>query len=148
VSRSGYNRYMVVVGAGRHAKFARLTDAERCAHFLGVLSVAAQSPIRGYLLIGEEEAGADEIAREAAVTRRQAQSAIEKLKRVGVLQRDGTVGAWFVHDWSDVNPEPKSDPAGAKRQAAYRARRQARNGSSNAMSNAPRNAPVTGRVTP
>lgn len=106
----GFDRYMVVVGAGRNRKFARLTDSERCAHFLGVLSVAAQSPRRGYLLISEqEEAGPEEIATEAGVSVKVAKNTMAKLMRVGVLERDEEVGAWFVHDWDDVNPSPGAE---------------------------------------
>jgi hypothetical protein len=123
-----FDRYMVEKGAGKHAKFARFTDGERCAHFLGVLSIAAQAPIRGYLLVGEQEAGAAEVSVEAAVTKAQAETALVKLKRIGVLERDNEVGAWFVHDWADMNPEPKHDATNAKRQADYRARRTACNG--------------------
>lgn len=105
-----FDRYMVVVGAGRNRKFARLTDSERCAHFLGVLSVAAQSPRRGYLLVTDgEEAGPEEIASEAGVTVKVAESTMSKLMRVGVLKRDDDVGAWFVHDWNDVNPSPGAE---------------------------------------
>ena len=93
-----------------------------------MLSIAAQAPIRGYLLVGEQEAGAAEVSVEAAVTKAQAETALVKLKRIGVLERDNEVGAWFVHDWADMNPEPKHDATNAKRQADYRARRTACNG--------------------
>lgn len=130
MASSKFQCYMVKVGAGRHAKFARLTDGERVAHFLGVLSIAAQSPIRGYLLVGDHAAGAEEIASEASVSRRTAQSTIDKLTKVGVLEHDDDLGAWFVHDWADVNPEPKKDATAAERQRRHRERlRLARNGS-------------------
>lgn len=128
---------MLVLGAGRNRKFARLTDSERCAHFLGVLAIAAQSPIRGYLLVeGEMEAGAEEVASEAGVPVKVAESALAKLKRVGVLKRDGDQGAWWVHDWWEVNPEPRPDPTNAVRQANHRERR---NGARNGPHNAPGN---------
>jgi len=124
-----FDRYMVKVGAGRHAKFARFTDGERVAYFLGVLSIAAQSPIRGYLLVGDHAADHTEIAQEAAVSKRTAQSTIDKLKKVGVLEHDDELGAWRVHDWSDVNPEPKKDATATERQRRHRDRlRAARNG--------------------
>ena len=65
-----FDRYMVVIGAGRNRKFARFTDSERCAHFLGVLAIAAQAPVRGYLLVENDEAGAEEVAEEAGVSKR------------------------------------------------------------------------------
>lgn len=127
MASKSYDRYMLVHGAGRDAKLAGLTDPERCAYFLGVLSIASQAPVRGYLLLGEEEAGPDAVAMEAAVSKRVARSAMDKLKKIGVLQRDEELGAWFPTNWWKFNPEPKKDPGGAKRQAEYRARRTARN---------------------
>ncbi len=116
---------MIVRGAGRNAKFARFTGDERCAHFLGVLSLAAGAPIRGALLVGDDEAGVPEIALEAGVSEKVAASALAKLKARGVLIRDEELGAWVVHDWGEVNPEPKKDPGNADRQRRYRERRSA-----------------------
>ena len=128
----GYDRYMIVVGAGRNRKFVRLTDSERCAHFLGVLSIAAQSPRRGYLLISDgEEAGAEEVANEAAVPLRAARGAMDKLKRLGVLIRDEEVSAWRVRDWDEINPPPGTSTERVRR---YRANQ--------------RNASATGNGTP
>lgn len=125
-----FDRYMVAIGAGHHRKFARFTDSERCAHFLGVLSIAAAAPIRGYLLVGDHEADEVEVAQEASVTLKAAESALQKAKDRGLLIYDGEVGAWRVHDWDDFNPTPKKDPTAAERMRAYRARRAARmNGS-------------------
>jgi hypothetical protein len=148
MSRRKFDRYMVVSGAGRHIKFARLTDAERCAHFLGVLSIAAQAPVRGCLLVGEQEAEALEVAQEARVTEKAAASALRKLKAVGVLTRDDDLDCWRVHDWADVNPEPKTDATNAERQQRYRDRRKARNAPSNAPSNGVTSARVTPSITP
>ena len=131
-----FDRYMIVLGAARNRKFARLTDSELRAHFFGVLAVAAQSPRRGYLLVSTSmEAGAHEVAAEAGVSLRIATSAVEKLKQVGVLERDDEAGAWFVHDWWDHNPEPERvDPTNADRQRRYR-QRNVTNNVSNAVSN-------------
>jgi hypothetical protein len=129
MSRRKFDRYMVQIGAGRNNKFVRFTDSERCAHFLGVLSIAASSPIRGCLLIGNDQATDAEIANEAGVTRQVAASALSKLKTKGILEFDAEVNAWRVHDWEDMNPEPKHDPTAAKRMVEYRDRR--RNGARN-----------------
>lgn len=122
-----YDRYMVVIGMGRNRKFVPLTDSEFRAHAVGVLSLAAQAPIRGYFLVGDQEPTPEEVANEAGgkVTPRVARSAIAKLKDRGVLEFDEEMRAWRIHDWDDVNPTPKKDPTGAKRQADFRARRAA-----------------------
>jgi hypothetical protein len=138
MSRRKFDRYMVVAGAGNHVKFARLTDGERCAHFLGVLSIAAQAPIRGCLLVGDQEAEAVEIAHEARVAEKVALSALAKLKAIGVLERDDDLGCWRVHDWDDVNPAPKEDATAAERSKRYRDKRKARDA----------NGAVTDTVTP
>jgi DNA-binding transcriptional regulator YhcF (GntR family) len=130
---------MVAIGAGRHRKFVRFTDSERCAHFLGVLSLAAQSPRRGYLLIGDGvEAGPEEIANEANVNIRTARSALQKLEQVGILERDERVGAWRIHNWEKVNPDPR-DATAADRQRRRRERLKTRD--------VTRDDAVTSRVT-
>lgn len=123
--RQKFDRYMIAIGAGRNKKFVRLTDSERCAHFLGVLSLAAQSPIRGYLLITEDvEVEAGDVANEAGgkVTPRIAETALQKLKDRGVLLWHEDMGAWYVNDWDEINPAPKTDNTAAERQARRRER--------------------------
>jgi hypothetical protein len=125
MSPQKFDRYMIVIGAGRNKKFNPLTDSERCAHFLGVLSLAAQSPIRGYLLITEEiEVEAEDIANEAGgkVTTRVAAAALQKLKARGVLVHDPEMGAWYVNDWDEINPKPKTDTTVNERQQRRRER--------------------------
>lgn len=133
---SRFDKYMIHVDAGTDEKLAGLTDAERLAHFVGVLAVAAKSPIRGYLIVGDEEATPKHIARRAAVSDKVAASALEKLKKVGVLVRDDEIQAWAVHNWKRFNPDPKKDPTNAERQDRWRAR------------NAERNAPCNAQITP
>lgn len=120
----GFDYFMLHHGAGTEEKFATLTDGEFRAHIAGVLAVAAKSPIRGYLLVGEIEAQPVHVARKAGVTERVAKSAIRKLREVGVLVRDAEVGAWRVHNWEQHQSE-RRDPTAAKRAAEYRARRAA-----------------------
>ena len=118
----GFDRYMIVIGAGVHPKFGGLTDSERCAYFLGVLAVAATARPRGCLLAGAQPAGQREVARLAGVSEKVALTAIEKLIAVGVLEHDDERQCWRVHDWIDVNREPASS---AERMARLRARRSA-----------------------
>lgn len=118
-----FDRYMVQLGLGRNRKLVTLTDSEFRAHVAGVLAIAAQADPRGYLLVGADEATAAEIANEAGgkVTARVAASAVAKLKDKGVLEWDADAGAWYVHDWDEINPEPRPDPTAAERQRRHRA---------------------------
>lgn len=121
-ARVKFDRYMIVAGSARHAKFRRLTTAERHAFFLGVLSLAAQAPIRGCLLVGDLQADETDIAGEADVTVKEARSALEKLRAVGVIYRDDELGCDRVHDFEEWNPPPKRDNTSAERQKRYRER--------------------------
>lgn len=124
--RGKFDRYMIAAGAARHAKFRRLNTNERHAFFMGVLSLAAQAPIRGCLLIGELEADARDVAGEADVPERVAESALVKLRQVGVIYRDEALGCERVHDFEEWNPAPKKDTTNAERQRRYKERRNAR----------------------
>lgn len=130
--RVKFDRYMIVAGSARHAKFRRLTTAERHAFFLGVLSLAAQAPIRGCLLVGDLQADENDVAGEADVTVREARSAMEKLRAVGVIYRDEDLGCERVHDFEEWNPPPKRDATNADRQRRYKDRLRA---SGNAVTN-------------
>jgi hypothetical protein len=122
-----FDRYMITIRAGHNTKFAHMTILERWTHFHGVLSIAAQAPFRGYLIVGEQEATVAQVAAEAQVSTKVAQSTLEKLKRIGVLERDEDIGAWHVHDWIDFNPHPKRDRTNAERQRRFRERHGNRN---------------------
>lgn len=115
-----FDRYMVGLGAGRHVKFRRLTIPERYAFFMGVLSLAAQSPERGCLMIGSLRVEAGDVAAEADVPEKVAASAMEKLRAVGVIEDDGHFE--WVHDFEEWNPGPKSDATNAERQRRYQAK--------------------------
>lgn len=122
MSPRDFDRYMVAFGAARHVKFRRLTIPERHAFFLGVLSIAGQSPMRGCLLVGSLKAEAADVAQEADVHVRVAQAAMDKLREVGVIYFDEDLGCERVHDFEDWNPAPKIDRTSAARQARYRAK--------------------------
>jgi hypothetical protein len=147
---SRFDRFMVHVDIGRDEKLARLTDAERICHVAGVLALAAKSPIRGRLLVGDLEASPREVGRMAAVSDRVAKSTIDKLLAVGVLVHDEEYGCLRVHNWERFNPEPKDDPSNAERQARWRDRNAARNGRSNAAVTLPREgaSPIAGARSP
>jgi hypothetical protein len=137
---SRFDRFMVHVDIGTDEKLARLTDAERLCHIAGVLAIAAKSPVRGRLLVGEHRAGPVEVARRAGVSTRVAKSTIDKLAAVGILVHDDEYDCWRVHHWERFNPEPRNDPTNAERQARHKAKRKA--------SNAGGNGEVTPPVTP
>jgi hypothetical protein len=122
MTRTKFDRYMVAVGAARHVKFRRLTVPERHAFFLGVLSLAAQSQIRGALLIGNLRVEAEDVAAEADVPVRVARDAMRKLRAVGVLVEDREHDCEVVHDFDDYNPAPKTDRTAAERQQRRRDR--------------------------
>jgi hypothetical protein len=133
VSPKIFDRYFLVLGIGNSRKLRPLTDSEFRAHVAGVLALAAQSPKRGFLLITDGvEVTAEDVSSEAGggVTPRIAASAMQKLKDRGVLVRDAEVGAWYVHDWHEVNPDPREDRTNAERQKRHRDKQ--RNGDSNA----------------
>jgi hypothetical protein len=138
MSTRKFDRYMVAIGAGRHVKFRRLTVPERYAFFMGVLSVAAQAPVRGCLLVGSLNAEAADIAAEADVPEKVAQSALAKLRQIGVVYHDDALGCERVHDFEEQwNPAPKHDPTNAERQRRHRAKLTAgRNGTVTPDSNA------------
>ena len=102
-----FSKFMVDVGIGTNRKLRRLPVGERWVYVAGVLAIAAQSPVRGSLLITDgEPATVADIAAEATVPTRLARQAIESLTRLGMLQLD-EYGVFWVHDWDKVNPEPK-----------------------------------------
>jgi len=139
-----FDRYMVHVAMGSHPKLGGLSDSEYRAHISGVLAVAAVAPIRGCLLVGELDAEPVHIAKAAGVTVRVARVTMEKLEALGILYRDGELGCLRVHDWDDLNPEPRKDDTNVDRQRRFRERRRnARNGTNNAGSNTTSNAGVT-----
>lgn len=117
-----FDRYMLDVEAGRNLKLSRLDDSERCAFFLGILAIAAKSPIRGRLLIGDIHAEPRDVSLQASVKERSAKSAMEKLRTIGVLLADEEYGCERVHDFEEWNPPPKTDATAAERQARRRAR--------------------------
>ena len=119
---SRFDKYMIHVDIGTDEKFATLSDAEFRAHVVGVLAVAAKSPVRGVLLVGDAVAAPVHIARRAGVSERVASSAIRKLTALGVLRHDEEYDALRVVNFEKYNPAPKVDTTAAERQRRHRAR--------------------------
>lgn len=139
-----FDRFMIAVGIGSNPKIGRLTDAEFRCLVAGVWPIAAVSPVRGRLLIGDMRAEARDIAHQAHVSERVAERTLEKLRALGMLIPDGEFDCERCHDWEEINPPPKKDPTNAERQARHRALAKARNAARNGTSNAN----VTPLVTP
>lgn len=134
MTRRAFNRFMVDENIGHNLKLVTLTPAERWCHLAGVLAIAAKSPVRGRLLIGNTRAEAVHIARQAGVSKTTATSTLRKLRAIGVLIEDEEYRCERVHDWEDWNPEPRVDRTNAERQARYRERHNTlRNGQGNGV---------------
>lgn len=122
MSRRKFDCYMVHVDIGSHAKLAHLTDSEFRATVAGVFPLAATSPVRGSLLVGDLHVQPVHVSRKSGVTVRVAKAAMDKLRAVGLIVRDDELECERVHDFDDWNPAPKDDTTGAARQARYRER--------------------------
>lgn len=122
MSRPKFDRLMLDVEIGGNLKLIGLTDSEFRAHVAGVLSIAAKSPIRGRLLIGDQPAGAEHVAAQARVKPAVARSALAKLRSVGIVIPDLEFDCEQVHDFEAMNPAPKTDRTAAERQQRRRDR--------------------------
>lgn len=112
----GFDRFMVSNAIGTNRKLRRLPVAQRWVYVAGVLSLASQSPIRGALLITDNEAvTAEDLAEEATVKVADAKAALKALRELGMLDTDDK-GVDWVHDWDAMNPAPRpSDSPDAAR---------------------------------
>ncbi len=108
---------------GTHRKIRRLTPAERWALVFGAWAIAAESPVRGALLIADGiRATAEDVAEQATVSVPVARSALGKAGDLGLLYEDTELQCLVVHDFAEWNPEPKADATGAERQRRFRER--------------------------
>lgn len=119
---SRFDRFMVGLEAGRDLKLRPLTDSEWRCFIGGVLPIAAKSPIRGCLLIGDRPAEPDDVAAQAGTKLPAARSSMRKLRGIGLLYQDDEFGCERVHDFDDWNPAPKKDTTAAERQSRRRER--------------------------
>lgn len=122
MSRRAFDRFMVDIEIGHNLKLVNLTDSEWRAHVGGILPIAAKSPIRGRLLIGDSRAEPVHVAHQAGVKPKAAESAMVKLRKVGVLIHDDEFDCERVHDFEAYNPPPKTDKTAAERQQRRRDR--------------------------
>jgi 5-methylcytosine-specific restriction endonuclease McrA len=102
----GYDLFLVYTKLGTDRKLRRLTAAEKWCAVFGVWATAAESPVRGYLLIaGEEPAAEEDYATQAGVTLAIARSTVKKMRDLGLLEFDEEMGVEHVHDWHEHEPE-------------------------------------------
>lgn len=119
---SEFDSILLRVEVGGNRKLRRLTPDERWCVVAGVWSLAAKSPVRGYLLIAQSVPVEDhDVAEQAGVKLSIARSTLKKMRDLGMLERDDELGAEHVHDWHTHQPEPK--PSETK--AAWRERKRA-----------------------
>lgn len=142
----GYDSILVYAKLGSDRKFRRLTPAERWCALAGVWAIAAQSPIRGYLLITEDEpASEQDYATEANVTLAVARATVKKMRSLKMIERDEEMRAEHVHDWHEHQKDPK--PSDSKEAWRQRKRRQ-RAGETPSHADVPRDTRDLSRESP
>jgi hypothetical protein len=123
MTKRAFDRFMVASNNGHSTKLARLTDAEFRALVQGIWPIASEATPRGAFMVGNLPATAEDVVFKAPkVKLKTAQTAIAKLRALGMLEHDEEIGGEWVHDWDKLNPTPKTDSTNAKRQAEWRAR--------------------------
>ena len=123
-----FDSFLVKARIGGSRTLRRLTPAERWCYVAGVLALAAESPIRGALLIAEGiPVTVADLAAQAGVPKSTAASSVEKLCQLGKLEHDDELGCLIVVRWHHHQPEPKpSDSREAWRERKRRQRERER----------------------
>jgi hypothetical protein len=123
----GFDSLLITTNLAANRKFGRLTVPERWCAVHGVWAIAAESPIRGYLLIAADEAAVErDYAKQADVSLAIARSTVRKMRQLGMLEMDDDMGVENVHDWHEHQQEPKpseSREAWKKRKRDSRAKK-------------------------
>lgn len=122
-----FDYLMLAVDIGVSRKYRRMSVQERWATVAGVFSLAAKSPVSGALLITYGvEVTAEDVAEQAGVSQRVANSTLTQLKVLGELVRNDELGAWQLEDWTSHQPAPRrrkpSDSAESTRERKRRSR--------------------------
>jgi hypothetical protein len=133
-----YDAFLVKTGLANTRKFRRLTAAEGWCAVMGVWSIAAQATPRGYLLIADGEPATEkDFAEEAKVTVAVARSTVKKMRALGMIEIDNVMGIDHVHDWHEIQKDPKpsdSPAAWRERKREERARKRGQQKDSTPMS--------------
>jgi hypothetical protein len=122
----GFSHVMVHHDAGRNFKVVRLTAAEKCAWVFGVLPIAGKARMRGAFMVGERAATAEDVAAQSGESKRTAVSLLSKMRALGMLELDPEIGAEWIHDFEEHNPEPKVDATTRERSKRYRERQKSK----------------------
>jgi N-terminal phage replisome organiser (Phage_rep_org_N) len=122
----GYDSYLVKAGLAGTKKFRRLSTQEAWCAVMGVWSIAAQSPVRGYLFLTEDEPATEQdYADEARVSVAIARSTVKKMRVLHMIEMDEEMGVEYVHDWHKHQKDPK--PSESREAWAARKREQRAN---------------------
>lgn len=82
-------------------KIRRLDPAHRWL-WIVVLTAASESPIPGFLVLSDRESyDAHDLADLAALPVKAVEAGLKALEKVGVIQMDAALGAWWVPKWSE-----------------------------------------------
>lgn len=121
--RDKFDRFMADVRNGTNFKLARLSHAHYRALFSAVLPIAARSEIRGAFMVNGQPATEEDMRIMSPVlTTKECRGALKAFRVMGLLEHDEELGAEWVHDFEEWNPEPRVDRTGAERQRRYRSR--------------------------
>lgn len=118
-----FTHFLVHAQIGCNRRLSRLTPEERWCFVAGVLALAAESPVRGCLLISEGvPADAADVAGQAGVSEAVGERTLGELERLGTLVRDAQQGCLRVVSWDTHNPAPR--PSDSREATRERKRRQ------------------------
>lgn len=102
---------MLHTAIGVHRKVKRLTVPERWCFVAGVLALAAESPVRGALLISNKVVAKEEdYAERAGVSQAVAVSTMKKLRELEIVVSVDESGVEVVRDWEEYEPRRQRDP--------------------------------------
>ncbi|HEY0391008.1 MAG TPA: hypothetical protein VGC63_04800 [Solirubrobacterales bacterium] len=101
---------MVALKIGADRQLRRVPAQQRWVWVAGVLSLAAQSPIRGHLLLVDaDHVTAKDIAEEASVGIGVARKALASFRTLELVQMDDELACEFVPNFLLYNPMPAAE---------------------------------------
>jgi hypothetical protein len=111
-----YDKFMVAYKIGADRQLRRVPAQQRWVWVAGVLALAAQSPIRGHLLLVDAEPVTEkDIAGEAGVTRALASKALSSFRKLDLVVVDEALACEFVPNFLLYNPQPSSSSTEGER---------------------------------